>query len=1104
MVLLVFLLDTSASMNQRTCLGTTYLDLAKGAVESFLKIRARDSNVSRGDRYMLVSYDDLTKSVKAGWRENLVTFMKELKNLEGNGMSNIGRALRDTFDLLNMHRLQSGIDNYGMGRNPYYLEPALILMFTDGCAGMDLEGMIPEITYPTHNLPPGAELTKEMYRWDQRLFTLNIKIPGFASSVSENLTVMQPEDHPLGTLCEQTGGKLYNVVSQKTFMQSMESVAQKILIPGVSISFEKYGSDPEPIPNQNDDLSDPHSALIKNEPPILNGFIPPPMFDPKLTNGSFSMPNDVSKVPNGLLNNAPPGLLPSPLMMPMMPPLPNMMPGGPGGPRGMIPPPGGFPGLLRPPMPPYAPQNKLLSPISNEMTPPPMLPLVNGKVDKSELCGSKEIKSEGEDTKGSKIPDIPVRGDESTADCNGSMNPITASTTWHIQNRMIYVKTNVKGTVGHWPIPEGFWPDSSDSKLQPRDSHPIVNFVCSSTEAMAIDNMPFDKYELEPSPLTQYILERKQPNVAWQTFVNGSSQNSELGFPFGYLKASTNLQCVNFFVLPYNYTCIMPLLDELFKIHKCKPTPKWRQMFDDYLKTIPTYYAAPLRNALRRMGAPPNLVPDHMDGAMSYSVVSYLKKIKHQAKLEAERLTTLHSRTHIPEPVKVNIPSSPAFFDGKALDFKKLLIQKSTALLNKDIDSKNQSKHKSNRDIEPFKPFVDVGLPVLVDKFQVRGYKNPFDISRNDILNQTARMRTNFFHIDSVCNRLHEEDTKHRVSIVEMGNYQEHVIQNKPLREVDPSQVRVHTFGNPWKLKQDQIIAVDEADVNDNMAFGGIKKRAGDAAPIPLKNKKRRNDTPPPSRRPLGPPNTPPPKLIQPEINALESSIRQDEFNFPLKHNENIISEEKSIVLPINNDNDSSKISKHTNNMNEQLRKLQQFHKSGKEFSENRNDLYNNDNSDSLASPILSILQTSLEELDDKENEELVMINENDIAVNHNEAVLNNDSYSKSSTSSPASKQMPNHTPTLTVRKARLQLQSQSCTKIRLGIWQAIRSQAEFKVILGLLEQLTVSKMAKNIFIADIIAEADRFQLTSLIENLRGLLSPVNNKMDHGESFLIF
>ena len=38
MVLLAFLIDTSASMNQRTCLGTSYLDLAKGAVESFIKV----------------------------------------------------------------------------------------------------------------------------------------------------------------------------------------------------------------------------------------------------------------------------------------------------------------------------------------------------------------------------------------------------------------------------------------------------------------------------------------------------------------------------------------------------------------------------------------------------------------------------------------------------------------------------------------------------------------------------------------------------------------------------------------------------------------------------------------------------------------------------------------------------------------------------------------------------------------------------------------------------------------------------------------------------------------------------------------------------------
>lgn len=39
MPILLFLLDTSASMNQRTYLGTTYLDIAKGAVEVFMKVK---------------------------------------------------------------------------------------------------------------------------------------------------------------------------------------------------------------------------------------------------------------------------------------------------------------------------------------------------------------------------------------------------------------------------------------------------------------------------------------------------------------------------------------------------------------------------------------------------------------------------------------------------------------------------------------------------------------------------------------------------------------------------------------------------------------------------------------------------------------------------------------------------------------------------------------------------------------------------------------------------------------------------------------------------------------------------------------------------------
>lgn len=62
--------------------------------------------------------------------------------------------------------------------------------------------------------------------------------------------------------------------------------------------------------------------------------------------------------------------------------------------------------------------------------------------------------------------------------------------------------------------------------------------------------------------------------------------------PFGYLKASTTLSCVNLFVLPYNYPLLLPILDELVKVHRLKQTPEWRAQFQAYLRSTPGYYNA--------------------------------------------------------------------------------------------------------------------------------------------------------------------------------------------------------------------------------------------------------------------------------------------------------------------------------------------------------------------------------------------------------------------------------------------------------------------------------------------------------------------------------
>lgn len=51
--------------------------------------------------------------LQAGWKESHATFVKELKNLQALGLTTLGPALKQTFDLLNVNRMQSGIDTYG-------------------------------------------------------------------------------------------------------------------------------------------------------------------------------------------------------------------------------------------------------------------------------------------------------------------------------------------------------------------------------------------------------------------------------------------------------------------------------------------------------------------------------------------------------------------------------------------------------------------------------------------------------------------------------------------------------------------------------------------------------------------------------------------------------------------------------------------------------------------------------------------------------------------------------------------------------------------------------------------------------------------------------
>uniref|UniRef100_A0A4W4FDC6 VWFA domain-containing protein n=1 Tax=Electrophorus electricus TaxID=8005 RepID=A0A4W4FDC6_ELEEL len=629
MPVILFLIDTSASMNQRSHLGTTYLDIAKGAVETFLKLRSRDP-ASRGDRYMLVSFEDASVGIKAGWKDSHATLMTELRTLQAVGLTTFGQSLRIAFDLLNLNRLVSGIDNYGQGRNPFFLEPAVIVAITDGSKLTSTSGVQDELHLPLTTPLPGSELTKEPFRWDQRLFSLVLRIPGYASLEPELLGGVPPDASPITPMCEVTGGRSYSVFSQRMLNQCLESLVQKIHS-GVVINFEKTGPDP----------------------------------------------------PEG-------------------------------------------------------------DPLFVKSGPQP----------------------------------------------------------WHSCHKLIYVRPNPKTgvPVGHWPIPESFWPDQNSPTLPPRMAHPQVRFCCAEAEPMVVDKVPFDKYELEPSPLTQYILEKKSPLTCWQVFVSNSAKYGDLGQPFGYLKASTALNCVNLFVMPYNYPVVLPLLDDLIKVHKFKPTVKWRQSFENYLKTMPPYYITPLRKALRMMGAP-NLLADSMEYGLSYSVVSYLKKLSQQAKVEADRVCSLVGKKAGLEGggIKLRCRGS-ALSMAHRKDF--------TQLLQSIMGDGPALPLESNP-----KEFSGFQLTVLNKALKPQGLRNPYDVPRVHLLDQLSRMRRNLLNACVCVLRGQDQDQLHSVPIAQMGNYQDFLKQcPAPLREVDPDQPkRLHTFGNPFKLDK-KAMMVDEAD----------------------------------------------------------------------------------------------------------------------------------------------------------------------------------------------------------------------------------------------------------------------------------------------------
>jgi len=692
----------------------TLLDVAKDAIEKFLKLRQRDP-ASRLDRYMLLTFEDPPSNIKAGWKEHHTVFMNELKNLTASGMTTLGSSLKHAFDLLNLNRMQTGIDTYGQGRCPFYLEPSIIIVITDGGKLSSPSGVQEDLTLPMHSSVPGSELTKEPFRWDQRLFSLVLRLTGTVPNENgnNNANLIVPDPSPIDDMCEVTGGCSYSVTSQRALMACLENVVSKIQ-GGVVIHFDRVGTDPVTYPGNKLDDEDSRGGAGD---------------DASNSSSSMSIPADL------------------------------------------------------------------------------------------------EAKNQG----------------------------------WSSCRRLIYVQRSaVKGySVGHWPLPESYWPDGNSPSLPPRTAHPVVKFTTADAIPMVIENLPFDKYELEPCALTRVILSRKSPNTAWQCYISNSHRSGDLGYPFGYLKASTTMNCVNLFVLPYNYPILLPLLDDLVKIHGMKPPRDWKAAWDNYIKTVPPYYATPLKRALQRMGAPPSLVPDSMENYLSYSVLNQLKRLKNQAKAEFDKLVSsvgsyASKVSTAPDSIKLNtapsVQGSSSSSSGVTGTGRKLLDLVMVGNINHSRVSSLQ------KELTDFPNFLLRVKEKGVD-LRTQSYRNPFDIPRRDLIDQIHRMRVNFF-LPPEQIRFQDEDQLHSLPVAQMGNYQDYLKRMAtPLRELESTPVRQHMFGNPFKIDKKGLQGiVDETDIdlvgnggngNGNVGLTGSttptrgkKSPANNCGDVPLQNRK--------------------------------------------------------------------------------------------------------------------------------------------------------------------------------------------------------------------------------------------------------------------------
>ncbi|KAF8380938.1 dic-1 [Pristionchus pacificus] len=244
MTIILFLVDSSASMAQRNYMGCSAIDTAKAIVGDILKLRQRDINNRQSDRYMLLTTEEFPTCVKAGWKEGSQVFHEQLKALRPCGKFPLKQALMSALQFVNLNRAQTGVDYYGHGRFPHLQESVIIVTISDSSSVGDLPSDF-ELRVDSKTTLPGAEYTEEAFRWDQRLFSIVLRM-GARAPAEPRIALAPPvsiEPGVIQRVCASTGGRSFMMTSHKQAGAVIEQLTQMIHVNGIVLRFE------HPTPN---------------------------------------------------------------------------------------------------------------------------------------------------------------------------------------------------------------------------------------------------------------------------------------------------------------------------------------------------------------------------------------------------------------------------------------------------------------------------------------------------------------------------------------------------------------------------------------------------------------------------------------------------------------------------------------------------------------------------------------------------------------------------------------------------------------------------------------------------------------------------------------